>query len=113
MPDAFYVDIIQTDLLKELDAIHTLPASMYSMLFTIAVYCEDTVSSIRATDLLLTLLSSHSQYPLSFVMCLPPSEELYSVLTDYGSYLLSSLISRILRRWRGYDYIVFRPSRTC
>ena len=88
----FYIDLLQTDLLRELDAIHTLPPSLFSFLFTIAIYSPDEISSIRANDLFLALLTSHSQYPLSFIMCLPPSEELCSVWSHFGKIKTSLII---------------------
>lgn len=83
-PKFFYKNLIQTDLLKEIDSFHTLPQSVYFMLFSIAIGSEDESSSIRATDLLLSLLSNHSGHPLSLNLCLPPSSVLCSTWSSFG-----------------------------
>ena len=80
----FYKDLLLTDLLKELDEVSTLPTSVYFMLFQISLFAEDEISSVRATDILLSLWSSHSQYPRNFISFLPSSDMLCSMWSTFG-----------------------------
>ena len=91
----YYKDVLLTDVLLEIDAYKQLPASVYSMLYSVATACKDDISSLRAWELLITLLTRHSVDQESFLLCIPKAEELCNVWDQFGTY-------ESLMLWEGY-----------
>ena len=83
--DSFYHTLLLTNLLKDIDSIHVLPSSVYSMLFLIAVLSKDEISCIQAESLLLELIQRHSGFKLDLVRCVPSQEVLLSIWDLFGA----------------------------
>lgn len=80
----WYGCLLETDVLTDSDSIHILPSSLYLLLFHIATFSEDAVSSENACSLYLSLLQRHVSFQLDFVRCLPPGETYLSTLDLLG-----------------------------
>ena len=63
----WYGCLLETDVLTDSDSIHILPSSLYLLLFHIATFSEDAVSSENACSLYLSLLQRHVSFQLDFV----------------------------------------------
>lgn len=83
-PLLFYKDVLLTDLIMEIDSVHRLPPSMYALLYAVTTSSRDELSSIRANELLIGLMTRHALSLVEFKQCIPPATELCSLWDDYG-----------------------------
>ena len=86
----YYKDVLLTDVLMEIDADKQLPASVYSMLYSVATASADDISALRAWEVLIALLTRHSGERASFLSCIPKPEELCNAWDKFGRHRLLS-----------------------
>ena len=83
-PLLFYKDVLLTDLVMEIDSVHRLPPSMYALLYAVATSSRDELSSIRANEVLLGLMTRHASSLAEFKQCIPSATELCDLWNYYG-----------------------------
>lgn len=88
--ELYYKDVLLTDVLMEIDAYKQLPASVYSMLYSVATASADDISALRAWEVLIALLTRHSGERASFLSCIPKPEELCHAWDKFGRHRLLS-----------------------
>lgn len=95
----------------EIDAYKQLPASVYSMLYSVATASADDISALRAWEVLIALLTRHSGERASFLSCTPKPEELCNAWDKFGRHRVVVVMNRVCCEWRtGSEPVDSEPS---